>query len=156
MENKSNKKISFNRVLLLHISKLIGDGRPIMGMLIANEYLEQASNIRISLANMAKNVIYESSDYIYSEIFLNKILDDGYTFSKLSLKEQEIIITLNEKSFKKIENREIPKAQILDINKTRAKEGVEKLREAYVRNRLAKRIKYTSEPTFKIVSAVNS
>ena len=58
--NNKVQKIDFNRVVIFQISKLINDGRAIFGMLIANEYLENNSPIRLSLSNMAREIISES------------------------------------------------------------------------------------------------
>ena len=140
--NTNNKvqKIDFNRVVIFQISKVINDGRPVFGILMANEYLQNNSPIRLSLANMAREVIQESSDYILPESFLNKILNDGYTFSMLSFKEQEILVTLNEQSFTRIEKREVTtKSNIINLNEKRANEGIEKLKNVYLRNRKTSR-----------------
>ena len=142
--NNKVQKIDFNRVVIFQISKLINDGRAIFGMLIANEYLENSSPIRLSLSNMAREIISESSNYILPDSFLNKILDEGYTFSMLSFKEQEILLSLNEKSFERIEKREVTTtSNIINLSEKRTKEGVEKLKNVYFRNRkTSKRVRF--------------
>ena len=105
-------------------------------MLIANEYLKNNSPIRIALASMARNIISDSANYILPQSFLDKILDKGYTFSMLAFKEQEILLTLNEQSFSKIEKREVTiNSNIINLSEKRTKEGIEKLKNVYLRNR---------------------
>ena len=142
--NNKVQKVDFNRVVIFQISKLINDGRAIFGMLMANEYLKNNSPIRLSLSNMAREIISESSNYILPDSFLNKILDEGYTFSMLSFKEQEILLSLNEKSFERIEKREVTTtSNIIDLSEKRTKEGVEKLKNVYFRNRkTSKRVRF--------------
>lgn len=136
--NTNNKvqKLDFNRVVIFQVTKLINDGKPIFGMLMLNEYLKKDSPIRLSIANIAREEILEASDYILPQSFLKKILDEGYTFSMLSLKEQEIFAELNEKSYSKIESEEVvTRSSITELSKKRAQEGLEKLSNIYIKNR---------------------
>ena len=62
----------------------------------------------------------------------------------LSFKEQEILLSLNEKSFERIEKREVTTtSNIINLSEKRAKEGVEKLKNVYFRNRkTSKRVRF--------------
>ncbi len=128
---KNNNIITFDKVTLFHISKLILDGRPVTGILMANEYLKDNEAVRNGLIEIAKEKI-EDLDYIVPEAFLEKLLYKGLTFSKLTMREKEFVIALREKSYEDMGNMTIPKVRSLEINKKRAKEGVELLKTIYL------------------------
>lgn len=130
---KKNNIIKFDQVTLFHISRLILDGRPVTGMLMANEYLDDDSPAKVGLIETAQEKI-EDLDYIVPEQFLKKLLYGGLTFSKLTMREKEFVIGLGEKSYEAISKTKItsPNSRYSEINKKRAKEGIELLKGIYL------------------------
>ncbi len=90
--------------ILHHIAKLISSGRPIWGLLWANEYLAHQPEIRLAYIHKASAMLRSSSAHgMGPELF--QMLIQGQTFSELPTELQERV--RSEREVPQIRNRTV-------------------------------------------------